>query len=66
MRKPKPNDYIYKVTRTAIEGGWVRKKLASHRSVRAMLRSEPRADTFVVQRALIGEWEDVDLSELEQ
>jgi hypothetical protein len=70
MRKPKPNDYVYKVTRTRPKPEYyqsrVQTKLVSHRSVRAMLKSQPRVDTFQVQRALIGEWEDIDLSELEQ
>lgn len=67
MRKPKPNDYIYKVTRTRSKPEYyqsaVQTKLVSHRSARAMFKS--RTVTFTVQRALIGEWEDVDLTEWE-
>ena len=69
MRKPKPNDYVYKVTRTRSKpedyDSAVQTKLVSHRSARAMFKAHPVSDDFTIQRALIEEWEDVDLTEWE-
>ena len=70
---PNPDDYVYKLHIVRPDskvhywkGKVVRGKIMSYRAAKATVEAqkqykEPYRDQITVQRALIGEWEEIDL-----